>query len=137
MGGPRSGLGGTAGWGDRGPLDYNDIRQLRGEAQQRLTEARELRRAMAAEGQDVRQLDRAIEDMTKLTRDGPYASWDDLQKIQSSVVDRVKEIEFDMRKKAGEEESRKLFLAGSGEVPEGYRALVEKYYRDLADRPKE
>jgi hypothetical protein len=72
--------------------------------------------------------------MTRLTREGPYASWDELQKIQSSVVDRVKQIEFDLRKRAGEEESRKLFLAGSGEVPEGYRALVEKYYRELAEK---
>jgi hypothetical protein len=100
-----------------------------------VAEARELRQALVAEGQDVRELDRAIADLTKLTGQDPYADWDQLQKLQTAVVDRVQQIEFSLRKQLGEEEARKLFLAGSGEVPEGYRALVEKYYRDLADNP--
>ena len=32
------------------------------------------------------------------------------------------------------DEIRRLFLSGTGDVPSEYRELVERYYRDLAER---
>jgi hypothetical protein len=34
------------------------------------------------------------------------------------------------------DEVRRLFLSGSGEVPPEYRELVDRYYRELSERPR-
>ncbi|MBW3630856.1 MAG: hypothetical protein KY464_16380 [Gemmatimonadetes bacterium] len=57
----------------------------------------------------------------------------DLQRLQTQLVDRLKEFEFGLRQAAGVEEERKLFQSGGAAVPAGFRDLVEQYYRELSE----
>lgn len=125
------------GWSNGGPRpgspDPEAIRQLRAETAQRLQEARELRRELAELGVSTEDLDRAIAELARLDDQRVYADWEELEHIQAAIVERVKEFEFELRQTIEGEETRKLFLSGSGEVPPAYRELVERYYRELSE----
>jgi hypothetical protein len=46
----------------------------------------------------------------------------------------LKEFEFNLRRQLELDDDQRLFLSGSDAVPEGYRELVEQYYRELSRR---
>jgi len=48
------------------------------------------------------------------------------------MLNRLKRLEFGLRRDVEGEGERRATLTGSDEVPEGYRTLVEEYYRALA-----
>jgi hypothetical protein len=48
------------------------------------------------------------------------------------MLDQLKRIEFGLRRDVEGETTRGATLTGSDDVPEGYRTLVEEYYRSLA-----
>jgi hypothetical protein len=49
------------------------------------------------------------------------------------MLDRLKRIEFTLRREVeGEADASAPTLTGTDEVPDGYRTLVEEYYRSLA-----
>ena len=48
------------------------------------------------------------------------------------MVDQLKRMEFSLRREVEGETGRNATLSGSDDVPDGYRALVEEYYRALA-----
>ena len=56
----------------------------------------------------------------------------DIAALQAAVVDGLKTYEFTLRRMVLGAEKDRLFLSGSDDVPEGYRKLVEEYYRMLA-----
>ncbi|MEX2570441.1 MAG: hypothetical protein WD737_03995, partial [Gemmatimonadota bacterium] len=115
--------------------DPNQIRQLRSELRERVTEAEELRQRLQTEGIDTSELDEAIRDLRALDSERAFEDSGRLPALQQAVLDRLKQFEFDLYQQLRGEEIRELFLSGSGEVPPEYRELVERYYRDLAERP--
>jgi hypothetical protein len=127
------GPGGGGGGGPRG-MRPDDARQLRGEIRERLQEAESLRRELAREGVDTRELDRSIAEMRALDDGRVYNDWRALQHLQAAVVERLKQFEFTLRQQVRGDETRRLFLSGSGEVPAGFREMVERYYRELPSR---
>jgi hypothetical protein len=130
-GGWDDGYGGRDGsWYD----DPNQVRQLRSELGERIREAEELRRALAREGLETADLDRAIEEMRALDSDHVFGDSGRLPLLQAAVLDRLKEFEFNLYQTIRGEEIRRLFLSGSGDVPPEYRELVERYYRELSQR---
>ncbi|HSJ16296.1 MAG TPA: hypothetical protein VK939_17955 [Longimicrobiales bacterium] len=116
-------------------LSGEQTRQLRGEARERLREAEALRRELSRQGRDVAPLDDVIRGLRQLESEGTYASGEQLQRIQADVAERMKAFEFALTRALLGESREKLFLTGSDDVPEGFRALVEEYYRRLGARP--
>ncbi|HXV86739.1 MAG TPA: hypothetical protein VD793_08580, partial [Gemmatimonadales bacterium] len=122
-------LGGPGGWGQ----GRYDPRQWSRDLRQGIADARELRRLLSAEGVDVRDLDGYIGRLREL--DG-RSSWGDPEAqrtLELEVIQGLKEFEFALRRQIEGGDQQRLFLSGSDEVPEGYRRLVERYYRALSE----
>jgi hypothetical protein len=109
-------------------------RQFRRELDERLAEARQLRGDLSREGRDVSELDEVIRDLEALDNLGDWTSPRGVEQLQAAIVDGAKRFEYDLRRQLLGEEKEQLFLSGSGEVPEGYRQLVEEYYKALSRR---
>jgi hypothetical protein len=87
---------------------------------------------LSRQGFDVSELDGVIRDLKALDNPRTYEDPQGLAQLQSSVVDGVKQFEYRLRRTlAGGGDDKKL-LTGSDEVPEGFRKLVEEYYKALS-----
>jgi hypothetical protein len=51
------------------------------------------------------------------------------------VVQGLKAAEFAMRREVEGPDREKLFLSGTQDLPPGWQALVEEYYRSLSRKP--
>jgi hypothetical protein len=58
-----------------------------------------------------------------------------LARLTAEIVEDLKLLEYALRREA-EGGKPKLYLSGSEELPPGYKALVEEYYRSLARQQK-
>jgi hypothetical protein len=70
--------------------------------------------------------------MRQLEAGGVWDNGVEVQRLQSAVVDGVKQFEFGLRRDLLGAQRERLFLSGSEDVPEAYRKLVEEYYRSLS-----
>lgn len=119
--------GGQPGGAGNGPAR----RQLAREFQRRIDDAEALRESLADEGIQVTDLDGVIAAMRDLdeeftgTRRG-------LDELRGEVIDGLKLFEFWLRRVTDAAGGREPRLSSSDAVPEGYRALVEEYFRSLA-----
>jgi len=107
-------------------------RQLRAEARERLADAEALRRELIEEGQDVARLEEVMASLRGLDREGIYGDAARLQLLQDQAAESMKAFEFALRRALLGEGRNQLYLSGSDEVPEGFRRLVEEYYRGRA-----
>lgn len=110
-------------------LSPDDAAQFSREAQQRLADAEALRRELQRQGLPTAELDRAIEGLRQLT--DPRSLESASAALRAQVVDGLKEFEFGLRRRLGEDESAKVLLERSGDVPPEYRQNVEEYYRSI------
>jgi hypothetical protein len=110
-----------------------DVRQFRREFGERREQAERLRDQLRQEGVDTGELDGIVERLRQLERDRPYGDPRGLAELQAQVIQGLKEFEYVLRRELGGAEARELLLTGSDEVPEGYRELVEEYYKSLAE----
>ena len=61
-----------------------------------------------------------------------YESAEAIASMQSFVIEELKRFEYRLRREVdGDRED--LFLASSDEVPDGFRDLIEEYFRALAE----
>jgi len=74
----------------------------------------------------MRELD---EDFTGTTRG--------LDELRDEVIDGLKLFEFWLRRVTDASNEQRPQLAGSDRVPEGYRDMVEEYFRSLARESEE
>lgn len=129
----------TGGGGDARPggLRPDDVRQFRRELRERLGEAEDLRRDLRAENYgEVGDLDEVMRAMRRLDDPGVFDDPDEVARLQSQVVEGLKRFEFSLRRALEAAGGDRLFLSGSDEVPEGFRELVEEYYRSLSRDPE-
>ena len=70
--------------------------------------------------------------MRALDREGTYADPEAVARLQSELVETVKQLEFRLRREFAMDGERDVLFFGSGDVPDEYRALVEEYYRTLS-----
>jgi hypothetical protein len=141
-GSPRNGgaYGGDArNWGGYGGGWYgyrwnaDDIRQFRNQWREWANDAEALRRQLQQAGMNPRDLDDVLRDLRQFENDRLYADPQGLEKLQAAAIDKLKKVEFALRRKAdGGNES--LSLSGSDQVPEGFRQAIEEYYRSLAKK---
>jgi hypothetical protein len=114
-----------------------DAQQARGEFRLRRQNAEALRKELADQGVDVRELDRAIEDLRQLESGRLMGDPQGLAQLQASVIEGLKTFEFALFRSYGLGSENRPALGARAPVPAEYRALVEEYYRSLAnDRKK-
>jgi hypothetical protein len=132
--------GGFGGDGDHantrgGRLTQGDIRQFRSEARQRVQEAIELQRVLEEEDLNQQQLGEVIGALRELDRENVYLDLAELNRLQSQIVEGLKQLEFRLRRELEGGGKDRVFVSGSDEVPAGFRRLVEEYYRALSRTP--
>jgi hypothetical protein len=99
---------------------------------QRADQIRDLRADLRAMGRPVEELDQVLDAMTRLDDRGVFTDPRALAEIHQGMLDQLKRMEFGLRREVEGETGRNPTLAGSDDVPDGYRTLVEEYYRALA-----
>ena len=114
-----------------------DARQLSRNFGLRRGNAEALRRALAGEGIDVSQLDRAISAMRQLERSGALDDPRAVERLETQVIDGLKDFEFALARKLGGAQPDGPALGTRSPVPEEYRSAVEEYYRSLAGGRRE
>jgi hypothetical protein len=100
--------------------------------EQRADQIRDLRNDLRAMGRPVEELDRVLDSMTRLDDRGVVTDPRALAEIHQGMLDQLKRMEFGLRREVEGERGRNPTLTGSDDVPDGYRTLVEEYYRALA-----
>ena len=124
--GSQFGLGGP---GNRRPGDWEfdprDVRQWQREFNERGADAQELQRLLRAENfGEVGDLAELIRAMRELDDPRAYQDVEEIARLQTFVIEGLKRFEYQLRREV-DGESEELFLAGSDEVPSGFRDLIE------------
>ena len=115
-------------------LTPEQIRQFSREYRERRADAEALRRELSREGVDVSQLDRMIAQLRALESARVYNDAEELQRLQSAVVEGFKGFEFALRRAMEGDLTDRPLLGGTSDVPAEYRKMVEEYYKALARR---
>ena len=128
---------GGGGPGNRRPGDWafdpRDVRQWQREFEERAAEAQDLQRMLRAENfGDVGDLAEVIQAMRALDDPRAYQDVEEIARLQSFVLEGLKRFEYRLRREV-DGDSDELFLAGSDEVPAGFRDLIEEYFKALAE----
>ena len=118
--------------GGRGRLTPDDTRQFRREFRDRRESAEALRRELAAQGRGVAELDRLIARLRELESRRSYDDAEEIARLQAAVIEGFKAFEFALWRDVEQQTGAEPRLGGADEVPAGFRALVEEYYRSLA-----
>ncbi len=58
-----------------------------------------------------------------------------LEHLRSAVVEGFKEFEFGLRRQLAGADKDRPVLGGSEDVPQGYRDMVNEYFKSLSKRP--
>jgi hypothetical protein len=109
-----------------------DSRQFQREFRQRAEDARGIGAQLSEGGgtpADLREIER------KLRRLERAQTWGDpkgVEALLAQTLEDLKMFEYALRRELQGADPEKLRLSGSDEVPEGWRSLVEEYYRSLA-----
>jgi uncharacterized protein DUF4175 len=127
--GQSGGLGGAS--VTPGRFSAEDVRQFRREFNERAREAAELQRSLREEGADGTQLDEVVRALRALDRDRTYDDPQEVARLQAQILEGLKQLEFGLRREMDGDQDRAI-LSGSDDVPEGFRRLVEEYYKALS-----
>jgi hypothetical protein len=73
--------------------------------------------------------------LRELDRENVYLDLAELNRLQSQIVEGLKQLEFGLRRELEGEGEDRVFISGSDDVPTGYRRVVEEYFRALARSP--
>lgn len=125
----RAATSGDSGGGGAEPAN----RQMQRELSERRQQLDQLRQTLGREGIDARDLGRLSNMIGRMDRSGPIGTPDNLEVLRTQVVQGIKDFEFGVRRALGMGE-HPATLTAADEVPAEYRALVEEYYRRLAQR---
>ena len=134
----RTGVGSPRGGDvDSRPEEFSpgDIRQSRREVQERIQEALDLQGLLQEEDLNTQQLNDVVAALRALDRDRVYEDVAEVARLQSQIIEGLKQLEFGLRRESEGADSDRVFLSGSDEVPTGFRRLVEEYYKALSRQP--
>jgi len=81
----------------------------------------------------TRDLNEIISQLRAFDSDRLFSDPKALEQLRSAAIARLKQLDFDLRKKLGNENNQ-LSLSGSDEVPAAFRRAVEEYYQKLAQQ---
>jgi hypothetical protein len=118
------------------PRRPDETRQLQREMRERIKEAealgRELGEGRLGDRRTAAGLQGTLRDLRRLEDTGLYADPRGMAELMASVIQGLKSAEFAMRREIEGPDREKLFLSGSQDLPPGWQALVEEYYRSLS-----
>jgi hypothetical protein len=129
---PGAGGGAAAGAAGAGALSPDDVRQFAREMAERRADAEALRRGLAQQGVPTADLEALIGRMRALERARAYDDPEEAARLQAAVADGLKAFEFALRRRVEGAGGERVRLGAGDQVPPGFRALVEEYYRSLA-----
>ena len=89
---------------------------------------------MRSEGIDVSTLSDVLARLRQLDSRAAFDDPAEIARLQQAAIEGLKEFEYALRRELQGPESDRLLLSGSDEVPEGFKELVEEYYRALSNR---
>lgn len=121
--------GGRAGPGTWGP---DSVRQLRREFRERAQEAQGIGSQLSGDGGipgDLREIERKLR---QLERSDTWGDPKGVEQLVAEALEDLKMFEYALRRELEGTDPEKLRLSGSTDVPEGWRRLVEEYYRSLS-----
>ena len=124
-----------AGTGRNWRLTEEDIRQLRGEIRQWTGEAQELRRDLAAENIDPRELDEILRALRQLDDPRVYQNVSELQRLQSTIAEGLKRFEFGLRRQVDADRTPSSSPAPT-KCPRSSASWSQEYYRSLGRTPQ-
>ena len=117
---------------DRWNVGLDQARQFSREYRERAMDAQRLRQLLEQQGFTVENLDAVIQALRELDDQRIYADADEIVRLQTFVNEGLKRFEYRLRRENESEDTNALFLAGSDEVPSGFRDLIEEYFRRLS-----
>lgn len=115
-----------------GRFDNDGTRQFTREFRARRQAAESLRADLRALGEETGDLDRLLERFRSLDNQATFGDARGLDRLQSDLIDGLKELEFALWRRFGDDGSQRPAAGASARVPAQYRDLVEEYYRSLA-----
>jgi hypothetical protein len=127
-----SSLSGGATRGNPRRLSAGEVRQFRREFLERSDQVRNLEARLDEAGLDAADLQAVIQAMQRLQGNGIYDDPTQVALLQDEILETLKRLEFGLRRQVEGGSDGPASLAGSGDVPDEYRRLVEEYYRKLA-----
>ena len=125
---------GVPGWYQPGIFTPEDLRQMSAEFEQRVREGQELRDDLRQLGVSAEDLDAILKQMKNWNVRGINNDPLALEALRAKVIEGLRQFEYRLWRDIEGEGGERLFLAGSDEVPPGYRELVEEYYKNLASK---
>lgn len=108
---------------------------MRRELTERADDAEAFRQALEDSGVSSSQAAALAKRLQGLAADRNFKDPLGLAGLTSQVAHDLKMLEYVLRREADLDRPA-LQLSGSEELPPGYRAMVEEYYRTLAGKPK-
>jgi len=133
-GGRRGEPGQQPGGGNAGPGGERDAQQqFQREMRERTRELRQLRDQLRREGVSTETLEQLIGQMGRADNTGPAGTPQGIESLTQIIVPGLREFEFGVRRRLGTAGRDLPNLAGESRVPPRYRAMVEEYYRALAE----
>jgi hypothetical protein len=118
-----------------GSFSTEELRQLRREFQERVSDAEGLRQELARQDLDVPDLSEIIRRMEEFEKKQIYLNPLGLEQLEEDVLTELKQFEYWLRRELEGIGEGQVYLAGSDQVPSEYRTLVEEYFRSLSRDP--
>ena len=118
-----------------GRLGSEEGRQLRRELAERARDAEGVSEGLEASGAGSSQARALAARISGLSAEHALNDPLGLAALTAQVADDIKMLEYALRREADSDRPT-LQLSGSEELPPGYRAMVEEYYRTLARKPR-
>jgi hypothetical protein len=119
-----------------GRLSADDIRQFSREFRDQRQSAEQLKRDLQQAGVDPSDLNRMIDQMRQLENAKNYDDPASVEKLQQSLIEGLKAFEFALRRQVEGNDRGRPVLGASGDVPAGFRQMVDEYYRSLSKKPQ-
>ncbi|HUG01006.1 MAG TPA: hypothetical protein VML95_04045, partial [Longimicrobiales bacterium] len=131
---PPDRVAGASAAGGPGAIPPGMARQLQREAAERRREAEGLRRRLIEEGrtEDARTLGDMIAGLQALASGAPFRDVDHAARLQEDIATGARRLELSLRRQILGERAARSVITGTGEVPDEYRELVERYFRSLS-----
>lgn len=134
-GGPNNGGDNWGGWGQR-VYTPGEVRQFRDQARYWANETQGLRDQLRNDRVNPADLDEVLRAMRQLDDDRVYMDAKELERLETLVAEGLKRFEFGLRREVEDAANDQPTLATTDEVPRGFRALVEEYYRSLSKQSR-
>ncbi len=137
--GAAEGQGGTVG-GTGGGAEGREARQLQRELERRAQDAEALRRELTGIGPSgnggAERLGQVVAALRGLNPERLTGDPRGMEILEAEVLDTLRQLEFELRRALAGGSGADVLTGSSDRAPEGYREMVEEYFRALSRQPE-